>query len=337
MDIKFLEAMRRVGNIALIFFLFLAFDTQAMGQKPVLDLQIQSVKIKPAVAGKKTLCRVLVRNGSSFAVNTVGVKISPGLNILNNQEFSCGLIQTGSSPVTLNQRVYTIVKPGQTVNVDFYLIFKKSGTFKISATIPDSISWDVNPENNTKQSPVNVTLPRPEICAISPRRARPGEWVEIRGNWFSTLPHMPVPIVNVGAYSAKVDSVSPAAFIVKIPCKKLTGAQSLSVTTFSGTSKNKKKVYVNSPKPTIKSIEPKTLLPGTQLKITVNGLIPKCQTSVMLSESILRVDRIKFLLTSGLDTTSEVFVTIPKQLRPGSHKLTVQTIGGQDMKPVNIK
>lgn len=337
MENKFGEVMKWFGNLVAIFFLFSVFSNPASGQKPLFDLQIQSVKIKPAVAGKKTLCRVVVKNGSSFAINSVGVKISPGLNIFDNQEFSCGQFQTGLSPLALNQRVYTIVQPGQTVNVDLYLIFKKPGTFNITATVPDSISWDANPANNTKQISVNVALPKPLICSISPDRAKPGEWVEIRGNWFTVLPGLPAPIVNIGPYSAEVDSVTPTAFLAKIPCKKLIGAQSVSVTTFSGTRNIGKKVYVNSPKPTIKSIHPKTPLRGTQLKITVTGLIPKCSISVMLSGTVLRMNRTNYLPYSGPNVTGEIFVTVPNRLAPGSYKLTVETVGGQDTKPVNIK
>lgn len=337
MENKFEEVTNWFGNLVTIFFLLSVFSNPAFGQKPLLDLQIQSVKIKPAVAGKKVLCRVLVKNGSSFAINSVGVKISAGRNIFYNREFSCGQFQAGSSPLALNQRVYSIVQPGQTVNVDFYLIFKKPGTFITTATIPDSISWDANPANNTKQIPVNVVLPKPVICSISPERAKPGEWVEIRGNWFTVLPSLPAPIVNIGSYSAEVDSVTPTAFLAKIPCKKLVGVQPVSVTTFSGRGNNNKKVYVNSPKPTIKSINPKTLLKGNQLKITVTGLMSKCQTSVRLSGSVLRVNRTNYLPKSGPNVTGEIFVTVPNRLGPGAYKLIVQTVGGQDTKPVNIK
>ncbi len=329
--------MSRFDNIVTIFFMLSVFSAPVMAQKPLFDLQIQSVQIKPAVAGKKTLCRVLVKNGGSFAINSVGVKISTGLNIFGKQEFACSQFQTGSSPLAHNQRVYSIVQPGQTVNVDFYLIFKKPGTFNIKATVPDSISGDANPANNTKQIPVNVALSKPVICSISPDRAKPGEWVEIRGNWFTALPGLPAPVVNIGPYSAEVDSVTTTAFLAKIPCKKLVGAQSVSVTTFSGRGNNSKRVYVNSPKPTIKSINPKTLLPGNRLKITVTGLIPKCQTSVRLSGSVLRVSRTNYLPKSGPDVIGEIFVTVPNRLGPGSYKLTVQTVGGLDTKPVNIK
>ena len=328
--------MSRFDNIVTIFFMLSVFSAPVMGQKPLFDLQIQSVQIKPAVAGKKTLCRVLVKNGSSFAINSVGVKISTGLNIFGKQEFACSQFQAGSSPLALNQRVYSIVQPGQTVNVDFYLIFKKPDTFNIKATVPDSISWDANPANNTKRIPVNVALPKPVICSISPGKAKPGEWVEIRGSWFTVLPGLPAPVVNIGPYSVEVDSVTPTAFLAKIPCKKLIGAQSVSVTTFSGRGNSGNKVYVNSPKPTIKSVDPKTLLRGKQFKITVTGLIPKCQTSVKLSGSVLRVNRTNYLPTSGPGGTGEIFVTIPNRLRPGSYKLTVQTIGGLDTKLVNI-
>lgn len=299
----------------------------AVAQASSLDLQVESIILQSPVAGKKTTCTVKVRNSGTVKGTLIGVRISTAQNVLDDHQFSC--ISIPDPSLQTSQSIQQTLMPNQSLDVDFFVVFKKAGTFSLTASaIPKR---DSNPNNNTLQVSVNVSSPKPVICSFSSTTVKPGHKFEIRGNWFTTLPNLPQPKVKIGPYTAQIDSLTPAAFWVTVPCQGFSGVQTVTVWTSAGSSSGNT-INIDNLSPSIIALKPQILVKGLPLAITVQNLNIKCSYQVSLAGQKLNV------VSTGKSRLGNVLkVNMPRQFSSGQHKLIVQSVGGKHPMLVTVQ
>lgn len=311
-----------------LLFLTLLCDVSAFAQASQLDLQVESIILQsPVVAGKKMTCTVKVKNSGPVEGTLIGVRISTAKNVLDDHQFGC--ISFPDPSLQKWQSIQQTLLPNQSLDIDFFVVFKRAGTFSFTASlIPDS---DSNPGNNKLQVSVNVSSPKPVICSFSATTVKPGARFEIRGNWFTTLPALAQPTVKIGPYTAQIDSLTPAAFWATVPCQGFSGNQKVTVTTSAGSSSGKT-INMNNPSLSIAALNPQVLVKGQPLDITVQNLNAKCSYSVSLAGQKLNV------ISIGKSRLGNVLrVTMPRQFSSGQHKLVVQSVGGKHSMLVTVQ
>ena len=205
--------MKSLMNLFITLFLFLTLlcDVSAVAQASQFDFKVESITLQsPVVAGKKMTCTVKVKNSGTVAGTLQYVRLYAAKNVLDDRQFGCISISIADPSIQTANSIQQTLLPNESLDVDFFVVFKKAGSFSLTASaVPQN---DLNPGNNKLQVSVNVSSPKPVICSFSATTVKPGDRFEIRGNWFTTLPNLAQPKVNIGPHIAQIDSLTPAAF-----------------------------------------------------------------------------------------------------------------------------
>ncbi len=188
------------------------------------DIQTRDVRLPNIVsppANQEVRVAVTVRNQGAqtlFANSySVSFTLAEEENMRNHVRRNCASPISDLQPVNINPQVD--IRPGEERVVEGDFRFPQGGSFNLKATASISGAEDGPDRNaNTSAALVNVTLPPPLVCAVSPTTAvRIGDTITVRGNWFRRFGTNETPTVSIGNRPAEVVNViSPLEMTVRV-------------------------------------------------------------------------------------------------------------------------
>ncbi len=254
------------------------------------DIGISALAINsPATAGQDSQVSVTVTNqGSQLLSGNYRVDLSTEENTTNFVRYSCSspLPTGGSSPVLPE------IRPGQQAIVTIPFRFPQAGNFNLVAHASVGGIEDGPASNNSRTQGVNVPLPKPLVCEVTPQTTHPGDTVTIKGNWFKRFNTGDIPTVRIGGVDAQViDVASPLQMTVSMPdltCNAV-GRVNVAVTNPAGTT-----TALIGPTfpaaPHITGTSAAQACPGGEMTINMSGLRAGCANpTVRLGNQALQV------------------------------------------------
>jgi hypothetical protein len=290
------------------------------------DIQVTGVNTTPAAAGQQSQVRVTLANQGAQTLYTNSYSLQ-----LSLQENLNGLVRNTCStspgnPTTQSPPSLPDVKAGETKEVTLNFRFPQAGQLNLVATASISGAEDGPANNNSRTQAVNVPLPLPLICAVTPLTTTPGEVITIRGNWFKRLGSNDTPTVQFGGVTAEVISVvSPLEMTARMPNLLCSASGRVGVAVANATGST---AFANGPTfpggPNIAAVNPlpTRVCPGGVLNLRITGRRANCPApTVRLGTENLATS------TTGNDT---IVVQLPPKFRTGRKTLVVQTPYGAD-------
>ena len=169
-----------------------------------------------ADAGQDSVVAVTITNQGAQTLFANSYRVD-----LSTQENTTGMVRDScpsASPGAIAASVLPDIAPGQQQTINLHFHFPQAGNFTLVAKASIGGSEDGPSTNNTKTQAVNVPLPRPLVCNITPTSATAGQIVTIKGNWFRRFGTNDVPTVLFGNQPAQnVQVISPLEITAQVP------------------------------------------------------------------------------------------------------------------------